>query len=152
MSTKAQTTCRSVPGNNARKNQEDGNVDVGSSRALWHRFGTLRLSKFIYSYESSCECVIIPCLVIMLNCLAAASTFLLVSIGTQLIELRMHLISAHGAVDTALVEYLPGIMVPISMRNLCCMAAGCGGIATVCSEKKLTRGSLSVVENATYDA
>ena len=32
----------------------------------------------------------------------------------QLTELRMELISAHGAVDTALVEYLPGIMVPIS--------------------------------------
>ena len=44
----------------------------------------------------------------------AASTVVLAGIGTQLIELRMELISAHGAVDTALVEYLPGIMVPIS--------------------------------------
>ena len=49
-----------------------------------------------------------------INCLVAALTVVLVSIGTQLTELRMELISAHGAVDTALVEYLPGIRVPIS--------------------------------------
>ena len=49
-----------------------------------------------------------------INCLVAATTVVLVSIGTQLIELRMELISAHSTVDTALVEYLPGIMVPIS--------------------------------------
>ena len=39
--------CRSVPGNNARKNQEGGHADVGSRWALWHRFG--RLESYAFS-------------------------------------------------------------------------------------------------------